>query len=99
MTERLIFLPEARNDIAEAYQWYEEQSLGVGMDLLRCLEASFLSIQRNPLIYQMVHIKYRRALVRRFPYSIFFKYNGTQIVIYAVFHCSQDPEKWHARLP
>lgn len=75
MPNELIFLPEARNDIAEAYLWHEEQSLGLGMDLLRCLEASFLSIQRNPLIYQIVHENYRRALARRFPYSIFFEHD------------------------
>jgi plasmid stabilization system protein ParE len=98
MSENLIFLPEARNDISEAYLWYEEQSLGLGLDFLRCVEASFLSIQRNPLIYQIAHENYRRSLVRRFPYAIFFEQTKNQIVIYAVFHCSQDPEKWHKRL-
>ena len=97
MPSELIFIPEARNDIAEAYLWYEEQSLGLGMDFLRCIEASFLSIQRNPLLYQIVHEHYRRALARRFPYAIFFEHYEKQTVIYAVFHCSQDPEKLHKR--
>ena len=97
MSKELIFIPEAHTDIAEAYLWYEEQSLGLGMDFLRCLKASFTSIQRNPLIYQIVHEHYRRAMVRRFPYSIFFEDNETQSVVYAVFHCSQNPDKWHKR--
>lgn len=98
MHSELIFIPEARNDIEAAYSWYEEQSLGLGMDFLRCIESSFLSIQRNPLLCQVVHENYRRALVRRFPYAIFFEHDEKQIVIYAVFHCSQDPIKWHKRL-
>jgi len=99
MSNALIFTPEARNDINEAYQWYEDQSLGLGMDFLRCLEVSVSVIQRNPLIYQTVHDDYRRALMRRFPYSIFFEYSSNQIIVYAVFHCAQDPVKWHKRLP
>ncbi len=99
MANELIFTPEARNDIADAYQWYEEQSLGLGMDFLRCLEVAFLSIQRNPLIYRCIQNNYRRTLMRRFPYSIFFEQTDSYTVVYAVFHCSQDPVKWHKRLP
>ncbi len=81
MPSELIFIPEVRNDISEAYCWYEEQSLGLGMDFLRCIEASFLSIQRNPFLYQIVYENYRRALTRRFPYAIFFEYDGKQTII------------------
>jgi len=68
MTSAPILVPEAKADVADAYLWYEEQSLGLGMDFLRCVEAALLSIQRTPLIYPVVHETYRRALVRRFPY-------------------------------
>ena len=91
------FLPEARQDIANACAWYEQQSLGLGMEFLRCLEATILSIQRHPLMYPAVFADYRRALVRRFPYAVFYEVQPQSIVIYAVFHCSQDPDKWKAR--
>ena len=51
MTSAPVLLPEAKTDVAEAYLWYEEHSLGLGMDFLRCVEAALLSIQRTPLIY------------------------------------------------
>lgn len=98
MPEELIFLPEVRQDIADAYSWYEEQTLGLGLEFLRCLEASFLSIQRNPLIYHIVHEDYRRALIRRFPYAIFYEHNLNRIIIYSVFHCSRNPAKWQNRI-
>lgn len=94
----MIFIPEARDDIAAAYQWYEEQSLGLGMDFLRCIKVSLNPIQQQPLIHQIVQENYRRAFVRRFPYSIFFEATDNQTVIYAAFHCSQNPEKWRGRL-
>jgi len=101
MTETPILLPEAKADVAEAYVWYEEQSLGLGGEFLRCVEAALLAIQRNPLIYPAVHEAYRRSLVRRFPFAIFFEFvpNRNRCVVYSVFHCAQDPEKWRSRLP
>ena len=71
------------------------------MEFLRCVEVALLSIERSPLIYPVVHETYRRALVRRFPFTVFFEieHPPERCVIYAVFHCSQNPEKWRRRLP
>lgn len=101
MTETPILLPEARADVAEAYLWYEEQSLGLGMEFLRCVETALLAIERTPLGYATIHESYRRSLVRRFPFVIFFEFAPDQnrCIVYSVFHCSQDPEKWRSRLP
>ena len=94
----LYFLPEAKQDVADAFAWYEEQSLGLGLEFLRCLEAAIESVQRYPLMYPAVIDEYRRALIRRFPYAIFYEIESSHAVIHAVFHCSQDPNKWKARL-
>jgi plasmid stabilization system protein ParE len=100
MTVPFVFVPEAKADVAGAYLWYEEQSLGLGMEFLRCVEAALLSIHRTPLMYPVVHATYRRALVHRFPFVIFFEFDGAtnRCVVYSVFHCSQDPDRWRKRL-
>jgi len=98
MPEKLVLLPEARQDISDAYLWYQEQSIGLGMEFIRCLDAAILTVARHPLAYPIVHETYRRALVRRFPYAIFFEINAERIVVYAIFHCSQNPQKWHHRI-
>jgi len=74
--------------------------MGLGMEFLRCIEMALLAIQRAPLSYPVVHESYRRSLVRRFPFAIFFEFEPAQnrCVVYSVFHCSQDPEKWRRRL-
>lgn len=101
MTETPILLPEAKADVGDAYLWYEEQSMGLGMEFLRCVETALLAIQRAPLSYPTVHESYRRSLVRRFPFAIFFEFKPDQncCVVYSVFHCSQNPDKWRSRLP
>jgi len=93
MAKSLIILPEAELDITEAYDWYQERELGLGKEFLRCIDASIQTIKRNPEIYVFAHEKYRRALVRRFPYAIFCEYFEDVITVYAVFHCSQDSKK------
>lgn len=91
-------LPAAEQDMTEAYDWYEGREFGLGSEFLRCVDACFNSIQRNPGLYQIEYETYRRAVVRRFPYVVFYEYNEQEIIIYAVFHCSQNPQKWRSRL-
>ncbi|MGL5033882.1 MAG: type II toxin-antitoxin system RelE/ParE family toxin [Microcystaceae cyanobacterium] len=74
MAKNLIILPQAEQDITEAYDWYQERELGLGEEFLRCIDASIQFIESNPEIYLFVHEQYRRALVRRFPYAIFYEY-------------------------
>jgi plasmid stabilization system protein ParE len=99
MTHRnLIIIPEAERDVAQGYGWYEDQEIGLGEEFLRCVDACIQSIRRNPAMYQVAHESYRRAVVRRFPYVVFYEYSDKEIVLYAVFHCSQNPKKWQKRL-
>lgn len=43
-------------------------------------------------------LEFRRALVRRFPFEVFYEPAQDCITIYSVFRGSQDPQKWRARL-
>lgn len=48
MAAELIVAPEAEQDIAEAYGWYERQRFGLGEDLLSRVDACIQRILRNP---------------------------------------------------
>lgn len=98
MLEKVIFTPEAADDVAEAYAWYEEREPGLGEDFLRCVEACLLLVLRNPRLFPCALDDFRRALIRRFPFEIFYEPTPEGLVIYSVFHCSQDPGKWRRRL-
>jgi plasmid stabilization system protein ParE len=45
----------------------------------------------------LVDTTMRRALVRRFPYAIFYKIEAAEIVVYAIFHGARDPRAWRRR--
>src|SRR5260370_15865731 len=99
MPARLVIAPEAELDITEAYIWYESRRAGLGEEFLSSVDACIERIRREPMIYSIVHEAYRRALIRRFPYAIFFEYAEAIVTVYAVFHTSRDPKKWRQRLP
>lgn len=98
MAVELIFANEVQIDIAEAYAWYEGRRPGLGDEFVTAVEASLERIRPGPKLYPFVHETYRRALTRRFPYSVFYELIGTTVTIYAVFHNARDPKKWRQRL-
>jgi plasmid stabilization system protein ParE len=98
MIECVFYTPEADDDVVDAYNWYEGCEPGLGEDFLRCIEASVQTIQRHPQLYPVAIDEFRRALVRRFPFEIFYEISGRRLIIYAVFHCSQNPQQWRKRL-
>jgi toxin ParE1/3/4 len=98
-TSLLLIRPEAEADLTDAYRWYEERNRGLGVEFLRSVEASLFSLQKNPEAYLKIHKNIRRALIRRFPYGIFYVFEQKTIVILAVFHVRRNPKLLKARIP
>ena len=99
MKVKLVFAPEFEQDIDEAYAWYEDQRRGLGEEFLGCVDACIQGIVRTPELHTKVHQNYRRALVRRFPFVVFYEFRSDTVTVYSVFHSSRDPDKWRKRLP
>ena len=98
MTYSLRFLPEVEEDVIAGYEWYEEKSKGLGEDFLRIFYASAIEISRNPLIYPKVHEEFRRRLLRRFPYAVYFTVENSEIIVFGLFHCARDPRSIRTEL-
>jgi plasmid stabilization system protein ParE len=99
MVAELILAPEAEQDLSGAFAWYERQRGGLGEEFFSCVDACIEAIRRNPEMYAFIHEDYRRALVRRFPYAIFYEFSGGRVIVFGIFHTSLDPMKWHNRIP
>ncbi len=98
MARELVIAPEALNDLDDAYVWYEEQRVGLGEEFMNCVDACIQSVVRMPELYEVVFNQYRRALVRRFPYAVYYEFVDPNVTVYAVFHTARDPAKWRRRL-
>ncbi len=98
MTYTLRFVPEIEEDIISGYTWYEAKSRGLGEEFLRMFYAYAGEITHNPLIYPKVHSRFRRCLLRRFPYAAYFTIEANQIIMFGLFHCARDPRTIRAKL-
>lgn len=93
----MIIRPEAEADLVNARDWYERQRAGLGAEFLLCVEEVIERIGRTPEMYAVVYQDIRRALTRRFPYAIYYRVEGNEVVVVGVFHARRDPREWQAR--
>ena len=98
MTRRLILRPEAESDVQGAYAWYEEREPGLGAEFLRAVEASLSSIERDPELYPKAYKRARRALLRRFPYALFYVVAPDLVEVVGCLHTRRHPRRWRSRL-
>jgi len=92
MTYTLRFLPEIEEDVINGYVWYERKSRGLGEEFLRIFYACSNELLWNPLLNPIVYEDFRRRLLRRFPYAIYFTIEKDRITVVGLFHCVRNPQ-------
>lgn len=90
---------EAARDLAAAFDWYEAQSPGLGFDFLVAFRECVATISRHPEMCAAFHKNYRRAVVGRFSYVIYYLPTPNHVSIHAVLHTARDPKSVQRRLP
>lgn len=94
---RLLSDLAADNDIEAAFEWYESEQPGLGIEFLDEVKAAYTRILDGPFKYQHLRSGIRRALTRRFPYGIYFSIEEDLIVVIAVLDTARDPAEWQFR--
>jgi toxin ParE1/3/4 len=94
---RLVADPGADLDVAAAFHWHQNEQPGLGLEFLDQLRATYGRIAAGPLRYQDLRSGVRRALLRRFPYAVYFAVEGAVVVVLAVLHASREPAEWQRR--
>ncbi len=51
VTRQILVRPEAEAEVQQAFDWYEEQSKGLGLEFLRAIEACLSGVTRSSLAY------------------------------------------------
>ena len=83
----------AEEEIFEAYNWYEQQSEGLGERFIGELETLFKKITKHPQHYKIARSVFRQAAIKSFPFVIYFEIVDKSIVVYSVFHTKRRPNK------
>ena len=97
MTYDVRLREEAEQDLTEASVWYQEQQRDLGHEFIDEVSTTLQSIQNSPLSYPIVYRDMRRALTRKFPFSVFYQIHTNTVIVFGVLHASRDPKRWRNR--
>jgi plasmid stabilization system protein ParE len=93
----VVTRPAAAAEIETAYRWYEKEREGLGSEFLEAVEKMVKAIAENPERFPTIRKDIRRAVLRRFPYSIFYRIVSGHVVVIACFHGKRNPRVWRLR--
>ena len=68
----VVLLLSAERDLQEAYNWVEEHRRGREQLFLQDVELRLEHLQKFPLIGRLYRGRYRRLLIPRYPFGIFY---------------------------
>lgn len=77
----VIFTQAARAELIEAQDWYEAEVSGLGHRFREAVDVAVNRISANPRQFPVVLKNVRRALLRRFPYSLFFVIDDEGLIV------------------
>ena len=93
----VIIQSEALDDIDEAFRWYDARRPGSGNEFIAELRRVIARIEGYPESFSVVHRQTRRAVLRRFPYVVYFRIIDGRAIVVACMHGRRDPRLWQER--
>jgi plasmid stabilization system protein ParE len=86
----LLIRPRAEADLVKARQWYDEQRIGLGDEFLSEVVVALNRITEDPHRPLIYYRGFRRVLVQRFPYKVFYRVEENYVIVFRVLHGRRD---------
>jgi plasmid stabilization system protein ParE len=97
MSLPVVLRRKAQAEFDSAIDRYERQQPGLGTEFAKRVQAVFDRIATTPELHAKVYREIRKALVRRFPYAVYYRPRVDRVVVLAVFHNKRNPNVWKSR--
>jgi plasmid stabilization system protein ParE len=91
------FHPAAQEELAAAVKTGDLRAAGLGLELLRETQWVVALLCDLPDIGEPLDERYRRFPLRRFPFGVVYRVDGSRIHILAFAHRRQRPRYWDRR--
>jgi ParE toxin of type II toxin-antitoxin system, parDE len=95
---KVIFHPEASDEMFESARFFDEKCAGLGSDLITAIQESTRRILQFPESGPIEKWNIRKCLVRGFPFTLLYEATSDHIFIVAVMHQHRRPGFWARRL-
>ena len=83
--------------MASAREWYDQERLGIGQEFVEALEHVVDLVAGFPNAFPEIAPGLRRAILRRFPYSVYYRLGEDIVEVVACLHSSRSPDTWTLR--
>ena len=84
--------PSAQTDLLDGFQFYEAQEAGIGDYFLQCLMADIDALALYGGIHPKSYSGFYRTTSKRFPFSIYYQFDGDTATVAAVLDARRNPK-------
>lgn len=91
------FLEEARDEFLDQILYYEERQNGLGERFRQAVETATTLASARPKLGSPWKLKTRRVFPKGFKYSIVYRIEPEELVIFAIAHFKRRPTYWRHR--
>ncbi|MBS0263829.1 MAG: type II toxin-antitoxin system RelE/ParE family toxin [Planctomycetes bacterium] len=95
--QRLEFLPRARSDFDESFDWYAENSLRAAVRFADAVDLALSRIIADSTQFASPDGVHRECPVSRYPHRIVYRIAGDCVLIVAIAHAKRRPGYWKRR--
>lgn len=95
---RVRFIQEAKQEFLEEVAYYDTVQPGLGLRFTKALEEATMRALAFPLSGTLSASGIGRVFLKNFPFTIFYRPEKTDIVIFAVAHNARKPGYWKNRI-
>lgn len=93
----ILFHSESELELGEAALFYESRLIGLGIIFADEVRKSVELIRHYPEVGQPLGPRLRKLVIKRFPYSLIYRWDEQHILILAVAHHRRRPGYWKLR--
>ena len=87
----------ARGEYDVAIDWHESAKPGLGARFEAAVETAIRDAATTPDRFPVADGDIREVVVDGFPYCVYYRVRGGQLVVVGVYHQSRDPSGWKGR--
>jgi toxin ParE1/3/4 len=87
----------ARQEFLNAVEFYAEESQQTPERFISEVENALDEISLFPQRYPLYRGKYRRKILKKHPFAIFYLVEEDEITVTGIYHTSRKPDRWMGR--
>lgn len=91
------FLVEAQEDLWAAHEWYRVRSPAAARRFVREIRRAVALIAASPRTWPVVRRNTRRYVLKRFPFSVVYRIEDSEVCIVAIAHAKRGYAYWRDR--